>query len=341
MSKKFKFWLNLFTALAILGLIIITRKQIGEAISKLDEINPIAILAMIPIQLMSYWCSAHRYRYILRSIDSDIKLSKMYRICLEMNFVNQVFPSGGLSGFSYLRHRLKQEADVPSSKSALTQAMAYFLMFFGIISYLFVGMLLLALVGKSSRLTVLIASTIISGVIFGAIVVIYIVSDAQRVQSFTAFLPKLINSILRRFRKGRIDTIDISKVKRLFLHLHDDYKVVAENRSELAKPLLWTMGTLFFEMCTIYSVYVAFGSWINPGALIIAYAVANIAGLISLLPGGVGVYESLMTAVLTSAGVPGGLAFSVTVVYRVLNMIYFLPIGYIFYHRALAKKDPE
>ena len=88
---------------------------------------------------------------------------------------------------------------------------------------------------------------------------------------------------------------------------------------------------------TIYVVYIAFGSLINPGALILAYAVANFAGLVAILPGGVGIYEGLMTATMASAGVDKVLALSATVVYRVLNMLYGLPIGYYLYQRALKQ----
>jgi uncharacterized protein (TIRG00374 family) len=101
----------------------------------------------------------------------------------------------------------------------------------------------------------------------------------------------------------------------------------------------WAFLLNLTEILTVYLVYVAFGELVNPGAVIIAYAVANFAGLIAVLPGGVGVYEGLMTAVLTSAGVNKALALSATVIYRVLQMIVFLPIGYYFYHKALSHND--
>ena len=93
------------------------------------------------------------------------------------------------------------------------------------------------------------------------------------------------------------------------------------------------------EILTIYVVYIAFGQWVNPGAVIIAYAIANSAGLVSVLPGGIGIYEALMTAVLASAGVPAGVSLPVTVMYRVLNMTIQLPPGYVLYHKAVQDND--
>jgi uncharacterized protein (TIRG00374 family) len=89
------------------------------------------------------------------------------------------------------------------------------------------------------------------------------------------------------------------------------------------------------EVLTIYVVYIAFGEWVNIGAVIIAYAVANFAGLVSILPGGIGIYEALMTAVLAAGGIPAALSLPVTVMYRILSMAIQLPVGFFFYQRAL------
>jgi uncharacterized membrane protein YbhN (UPF0104 family) len=94
------------------------------------------------------------------------------------------------------------------------------------------------------------------------------------------------------------------------------------------------------ELATVYIVFVAHGAWINIGALIISYAVANFAGLVSLFHG-VGVYEFLMTSIMASAGVPAALALSATVIYRVLNMVLFLPVGYYFYRKFLTAKTQD
>jgi uncharacterized membrane protein YbhN (UPF0104 family) len=80
---------------------------------------------------------------------------------------------------------------------------------------------------------------------------------------------------------------------------------------------------------------------VNPGAVILAYAVANFAGLISVLPGGVGIYEALMTAVLAAAGVSPGISIPVTVMYRVLNMSIQIIPGYYFYHKAIRAQPQE
>ena len=176
--------------------------------------------------------------------------------------------------------------------------------------------------------------------LFGTLVGIYIISNEQRIKGFTAFLPKLANSILKPFTHRR-NTINIKKIETLFEDLHKDYAAIAKNWHQLRVPFVWALIINATEIATAYLAYVALGHLVNPGAVILAYAVASFAGLVAILPGGIGVYEALMTGVLTSAGVPKALALSATLIYRIFTMVIFLPIGFVLYQLALRKGDAE
>jgi hypothetical protein len=121
--------------------------------------------------------------------------------------------------------------------------------------------------------------------------------------------------------------------------LHQNYKLIEQQYRELKSPFWWGFWANLAEVMAVYVVYIAFGHWVNPGAVILAYAVANFAGFVSVLPGGVGVYEALMTGVLVATGVPAAVSLPVTVMYRVLNMLIQLPPGYYFYHRTLRRPE--
>lgn len=76
-------------------------------------------------------------------------------------------------------------------------------------------------------------------------------------------------------------------------------------------------------------------------ARIIAYAVANFAGLVSVAPGGTGIYEGLMIAVMVSAGVSAGVTIPVVIMYRVLNTLIQVPPGYYFALKRHCAKVTE
>lgn len=336
--KSIKFWINLVTVLALVLLVVFAREQIIKAFKTFADLNILWLLLVIPIQLVNHYSVAKFYQSYLQTLGEKLRTKELFKVSLEMNFVNNVFPSGGVSGFGYLGVRLKK-LGVKGSKSTLLQTSRHILTFLSLIIFFLIALVSLSVFGSASRLMVLLASAMTSMIVFGAVILIYIISNETRIKQFTAALPKLVNAVFRSFHRKNKQTINISKVESLFGDLHADYMHVRKNWRELRRPFLWTTLMNFTELLTIFVVYLSFGSIVNPGAIIISYAVANIAGLVAILPGGVGVYEGLMTAVMASAGIDKGLALSATLVYRVFNMSLFLPLGYLFYQKTLQTES--
>jgi uncharacterized protein (TIRG00374 family) len=332
--RSIKFWINAVTIIAMVFLFIFAREQILEAFKQFSNLNLLWLLLIIPVQIFNHFSTAKFYQSYLKTLGEKVRVKELFKVSLEMNFVNNVFPSGGVSGFGYLGVRLKK-LGVRGSKSTLMQTSRHFLTFLSFIVYLMIALVLLSVFGSASRFIILIATMMSTSIIFATAILIFIISDEGRVKSFTAALPKLLNSIISFFHRKKKRAINVEKIEALFGDLHKDYVKVKKDWRNLKTPFLWTMTMNFTEILTIFIVYLSFSEIVNPGAIIISYAVANVAGLVAVLPGGVGIYEGLMTAVMASAGVNRGLALSATVVYRVFNMGLFLPIGYIFYQRAL------
>lgn len=336
--KSVKVWLNIVTFVALAVLVIASRGQIIDAFKKLADLNYFWLLMILPLQALNYISVAKYYQTYLRNLEVDLRLRPLIKIALEMNFVNNVFPSGGVSGFGYFGVRMKS-LGVPASKATLTQVMRHTLTFLSFILYMFLAIFFVTFVGEASRFIVLVSSTVITLILVGTVFLVYIISSANRVRKFTAFLPRAVNYFGRRVLRGRIPRINVERIENLFEQLHHDYLGIHRDWRLLKRPFFWTVMMNMTELLTITVVYFAFGETVNFGAVIIAYAVANIAGLVAVLPGGVGIYEGLMTGVLASAGIPKALALSTTVVYRALNMAIFLPIGFVLYQINLRHGD--
>lgn len=338
LKRNWKVVLNVIT-FGLLGVtIFLVRHDISKALSDLGKINAVALLLILPLQLENYAAYAHLYQEFLHILGSKQPFKRMYKVALELNFVNHVFPSGGVSGFSYFTTRLKPYG-VTTAQSTLTQTMRFFLTFASYVGLLFIGLFLLALGGSASNMTILITCSLVFLAVFFIGTGIYIASSESRIHTFTRALTKQVNKVLHVVRPGHPETINLRRVEKTFSEVHQNYIVLKEKFPLLKKPLYYSSLANITELATIYVVYIAYGHFVNPGAVIIAYAVANFAGLVAILPGGIGVYEGLMSVVLVSAGVPAGLAISVTIMYRIINMALSLPVGYVFYHKALNKLD--
>ncbi len=330
--------LTLITVAALGGFIYALRNQILNTIRSLDDVNYLILLFMIPLQASHYHFVALFYRRLFRILGERVNYKFLYRTALELNFVNLVFPSGGVSGFSYFSIRMRTKG-VTAGRSTLVQTMRFVLLFVAFQILLFFGVILLALDGKASNFMILIAGSLGTLLLVFTVGLGFIVGSKQRIDSFFTVVTKALNKIIQLVRPKHPETINVSRAKLAFQEYHGNYATLRKDYKRLGRPLVYALLINLAEIGTIYAVFVAFGEWINPGAIIIAYAVANFAGLISVLPGGIGIYEALMAGVLAAGGVPAALSLPVIVAYRVINIGVQLPAGAYFYNRALHERE--
>lgn len=335
---SFKMVVNAITLIALAVLIYAVRDDIIDTITNVGQLKKFALLLMIPAQILNYHSYAQMYQDLFLILDHHIRYSKLFKLQLELNFVNNVFPSGGVTGISYFGVRMKSSG-ASAGKSTLVQFMKFVLVFISFQILLGCGLLILAIGGQASGLAILVAGSLATLLLIGTIAGAFIIGSKQRINSFFTYLTRIINRIIHIVRPKHPETISISKAQDMFTDLHENYLVIRKNPKVLRRPFISGFLANIAEIITIYVVYIAFGQWVNPGAVIIAYAVANFAGIISVLPGGVGIYEALMTGVLASAGVPAGVSIPITVTYRVISMIIQLPPGYYYYHKAIHSKS--
>jgi uncharacterized protein (TIRG00374 family) len=333
-AKRFKTILTVITIGAMVFLAYAVRAQLADTLRRLGDVNTFALLFMLPFEAANYYVQARLYHGLFRILGERFRLRSLYRLAIELNFVNTVFPSGGVSGFSYLSLRLRDES-ISTGKATLVQLMRFVLIFIAFQILLFVGLVALAIGGQANDMAILAAGSLATLLLIGTMLGAYIIGSKSRINSFFTLITRIINRIIHVVRPKHPETISIESVRNTFSDLHENYMHIRRNKSVLKRPLFFALLANLTEIATIYMVYVAFGQFVNPGAVIIAYAVANFAGLVSVLPGGVGIYEALMTGVLAAGGVPASVSLPITVMYRVLNMLIQLPPGYYFYQKAL------
>ncbi|PID31835.1 hypothetical protein CR970_03655 [Candidatus Saccharibacteria bacterium] len=343
LSHNWRPILNVLTIVAMVALVYALREQILDTLRNLGNVQWWALLLMIPLQIANYDAYARMYRSILQHLKHRVSYRDMYRVTLELTFVNHAFPSGGISGISYFGLRLKSFG-VRASASTLVQLIKFVLIFISFQILIAFGLLALAIGGKANNVMLLFAGVLATLTVVGTLLGGYIVGDKQRIKSTFRTLTNWANRAIRLVRRGTPEAISIQRLEGFANDMHDDFRELRTD-PRLIKRLVWLgLAANVTEILTLYMVYLAFGEWVNVGAVIIAYAVANFAGLIAVLPGGVGVYEVLMTGILAAGGIPVALSIPVVVMYRVLSMAIQLIPGGILYHKALvdshAKKQP-
>ncbi len=333
-NRRWKSIVTLLTLLALVTTAYALRDQLYDTLYNLQTANPWPILMIVPLALLNHFFQAKVYQGLFRIFGDRFRTKSMMRLSLELNLINNVFPSGGVSGYAYLSMRMKGEG-ISTAKATFVQMMRFILLFVSFQVLLGLGLLMLAFGGSANDFVILVAGSLSTLLLVGTAAGAYIIGSKERINSFFTWLAQLINRIIHIVRPKHPETINIERARSTFTEIHESYRLMRGNLGALNRPLLFALGVTLTEVIAIYSVFVAFGYWINPGAVVIAYAVANFAGLVSVLPGGVGIYEALMTGVFATAGVAASLSLPVIVAFRVISMFTQLPIGYFFYQHSL------
>lgn len=334
--RRWKLILNVVTILGLAFFAYAIRKDLLETVKNLEHVNGWALLLLIPIELVNYHAQAKLYQGMFAVVGNKLSYKFLYKASVELNFVNHVFPSGGAAGISYFGLRLKS-GEITAAKATLIQVMKLALTFLSFEVLLVLGMLCLAAVGKVNNLTILVGTALSTLLLVGTLGFGYVVGSKARINHFFTGVTKIINRIIQVVRPKHPETINISKARIVFEDFHDNYKVLRQSLPQLKQPFWYALLANATEIAAVYAVFLAFGETVNVGAVILAYGVANFAGLVSVLPGGVGIYEFLMTAVLATAGVPARVSLPVIVMYRVINTLLQLPPGYYLYQRNLSR----
>lgn len=335
-ARNWRNLLSIFTLVAMGLLVYALRDQIIDTLYAIQGVNYYVLFLMVPLQALNYFAYSKFYGTLLSHLKQPVRTSSLYRVTLELNFVNNAFPSGGISGISFFGLRLRRYG-VSGGSATLLQLMKFLLVFVSFQVLVAFGLSALAVEGGVNNLILLIAGVLATLTVVGTFLLAYIVGSKARINATSTMLTKFANRIIQFVRPKHPETINIARVKRVMGDMHESFGALRGDYSVLRKAFLFALLANVTEILTVYVVYVAFGEFVNIGAVIIAYAIANFAGMVSVLPGGIGIYEALMTAVLAAGGIPAALSIPVVVMYRILNMGLQLIPGWVLYHDSLRK----
>jgi uncharacterized protein (TIRG00374 family) len=345
MSKRpwiyhhWKLVLNLITLAALLILVYAIRHQLDDTIRNLAHVHAWILLLIIPIEALNYHAQAKMYQSLFRIVGNRLSYNYLYKTSLELNFVNHVFPSGGVTGVSYFGLRMRDGDRLSSGKATLVQVMKLALTFLSFEVLIIFGLFCLAIMGRVNNLVILVAGSLSTLLVIGTIGFVYVVGSRARINGFFTNVTKGLNRLIHIIRPRYPETISVKRARKVFDDFHDNYEAIEANARQLKNPFWYALLANVTEVGALYIVYLAFGKPVNVGAVILAYGIANFAGLVSVLPGGVGIYEALMTAVLASTGVSPAISLPVTIMYRVVNTLVQIPPGYYLYQGTLRRNQ--
>lgn len=309
-------------------------RRVGEFSGYLHQARWYILVFIVVAQLIGYYCTARYYQLFTALFATKQPLKKFYNISLALNFVNQAFPSGGVSSLTYLN---AQMPELPTSQITLTHFMRFVFTYVSFTVILLAGFIILMLTGNVAAITSRFTLLIVSAIITISIAALAVMSNETWLKAVAQWARRVVNQFAKRVLRRKHEILSHAQLDRFVAEFHDGYDVLRGGRDRWLKPLLYLFGNNITELLTIYVVFLSFGQFVNPGIVIAGYALANAVSVLGIFTGGVGIFEATMIATFTALGVPLALATAVVIVYRVLNLAIFLPVGFFFYNKSLRK----
>lgn len=336
---SFRAWLSVITLVLISVIIFFSRHELLQAWRLLEQVNLWVLLLLIPGQLLVYYAGGEMmfsYLRSKRSIDTLAPLT-LARMSLEMNFVNHVLPSGGVSGLSYMSWRLSKHG-VPSSRATMAQVVRYIMGFIAFIALLIVAVLIVTIDGSINRVVILVSSMLVTGMLGVILGGMYLFSNERRMNRFSSWLTRTVNRVVAKvtFRRS-VQVLRRDDVEKYFNEMHLDYTALRKDTRVLLRPFLWGLLFTAADVGLFVITFWALGHPVNPAPILIAYGVATTAGFFVVTPGGAGAYEAIMVGFLSLAGLNQGTAIAGILLTRVILLLGTIGLGYLFYQHALVK----
>ena len=332
-------WISIAT-FALIGVILyFARHELEQAWNLLGRVDVWILLLLIPLVMLSYLTVGEMIFSYLRqkNLIKNMSLLSQMRVSLELNFVNHVLPSGGVSGLSYMNWRLRR-LGVRSGHSTMAQAVRYTTGFAALATLLAVAVLMVTIDGTVNRWIILMSSTLVTFMIMVTFGCMFLFSSVSRMHKVANWVTRVLNRLAKRLTRGRVTRVVKQQTIVNFLDdVYEDYTSLMREKRVLWQPYLWGIVFTAIEIAIFWVVFWSLGSPVNPAPILIAYGLASIAGFIVVTPGGAGAYEAIMVFVLAIAGMNQGEAIAGIILARAIVLMVTIVFGWIFYQQAVMK----
>jgi len=336
---SFRSWVTAVTFILLALVVYFGWNDIMGVWMLLGRVNVWLLLALVPIQLFSYYATGNIIFSYLRAKGNLQETSHWVttRMALELNFVNHILPSGGAAGFSYLGWVLHKHG-VGAGRATMAQIVRFSMTFISFLAIMAIAVVSLILDHQIDRIVILVSASLASVPTLGALLLIYIIGNRGRLTRFSNWLARTANRAIFTFSRGKSKRIVKRElVENFFDDLHQDYLEIKSEKNILTKPFMWSVLQNIADVILLMIAFMALGAWVNPAILFIAFGASAIASITSVMPAGAGVYEAIMIGFLASAGVPADVAIAGTLLARVTLVLGTILFGYLFYQLTILK----
>ena len=319
MDKKTVFFLGLSIAILLIMLYFVGIDKVIAAL-KIAKLEFITIA--IAMQVFTYYLYTLRWKVLNDVADIHVGIKKLLPMVLVGLAVNNITPSGRGGGEPVRAYILSREEDYPMEETFATVVADR-----ALDTFPFVVLAVLTIIGMTLTfdfdlwLLVLMVVAVVVIVIVLALIIYMSVNPG-----FGARVDGWIIGLVRRFYKKNSEELE-EKIHGVIRGFQDTMKMVISNRNVLYYALPLSFVIWVFEILRVYFVFLAFGASVSPVVIGEVFILASLAGMIPLLPGGLGAVDGIMIIFYSAAGITASISAAATVIERLISFWMATIIG--------------
>jgi glycosyltransferase 2 family protein len=321
----------LIVAITLLGVVIVASDWQKMRVV-LSEANWYYIPIVLVFTFLSYGFYSYSYAVVAQMMGIRMRKLELSEVCFISNAVNHVLTTGGVAGYS-VRYLLMSMYAVPF-KDILSSSMFHVYLtgldMLTILPLAFIYLMDNASVPHAVAIA-LGAMTLLFALALIITTTLFVFSSTR--QPFIKILSRLGEKILHRDYRPWLNQFDDS--------LTSGTLAIRRRPILLGWIMLLTLADFVCSIAAMGFIFKALGSTLSPGVLVTGYVIGIMAGLLSMIPGGLGVQEASMAGIYALLGVPLEQAVLAAILFRFLY--YLVPYFCIlpFYNRLLVRAKQQ
>jgi putative heme transporter len=289
----------------------------GMAARELREVNPFLLVLGLALEVTALYCYSLLTRAALGESGNVVSSFRLFRIQMSTKALGSVVP-GGSAASSALGYRLMTVSGIPGpdagfalGTAGLGSAVVLNLIFWLglIISIPFNGV-------NKAYVTAAIAGVLIMGL--AAAIVFGLMEGQTRAE-------RVLRWIARRLRQDEDRAGDAVR------HIGGRIEELISDRAVLGRVVGWAAANWLLDAAALWVFLRAYGESLNVVGLIVAFGLANIAAVVPITPGGLGIVEGVYVPTLVGFGLSRATASLGVASYRLAQLFFPILLGGLLY----------
>jgi putative heme transporter len=301
--------LKLIAFVVVLYFVIAQVPKFRQALRELANVDPLLLILGLVLEAGSLVCYSLLTKAALGEGGKVISRLRLFRIQMSTKALSNIVPGGSAAGPA-LGYRLMTLSGVEGPDAGFALATAGLGSAVVLNLLLWVGLIVSIPIRGVNKGYGLAAVAGIILMLIAGFLVFALMEGQGRAERILRWIARKLH--MNEDRAG-------AAVRQVGARLED----LARDKQLLLRVFLWAAANWILDAASLWVFLRAFGSSVDFDALIIAFGLVNVALVIPITPGGIGVFETAMVGLLVGFGLPKAAASLGVISYRLAQ--YWLP----------------